>query len=81
MWPTDSFWGNALIFAAAGYGLLLFAGLGSLLGRDERGRKVLRMAPLVLACIILAYVASALLLTGLQAEDGCIYDAKHPSDC
>lgn len=82
MWPTDNPWANALAFAAAGYGLLLAAAIGSLLARSSRGRKLLRAAPLVLAGILMAYLASALLILPTnEPEDDCIYSSAHPSDC
>jgi hypothetical protein len=82
MWPTDNAWANALVFAAAGYGVVLAAAIGSLLGRSSRGRRLLKAAPLVLAGILMAYLASALLILPTnEPEDDCIYSSAHPSDC
>ena len=82
MWPTDNAWANVLVFATAGYALILAAAFGSLLGRSSRGRTVLKVAPLVLAGILVVYLASALLIGPPgKPDDDCIYSSAHPSDC
>jgi hypothetical protein len=43
---------------------------------------LLKAAPLVLAGILMAYLASALLILPTnEPEDDCIYSSAHPSDC
>jgi hypothetical protein len=81
MWPTDSVWGNTLIFAAAGFLLILCAELGSVLGTSTHGRRVLRGAPVVLVLALVAYVAVVLLGVDRPRGAGCIYAPQHPSDC
>lgn len=82
MWPTDNAWANTLVFAAAGYALVLAAAFGSLLGQSSRGRTVLKAAPLVLAGLLVIYLASALLILSVEKRDeDCISSSAHPSDC
>lgn len=83
MWPTDSVWGNALLFAAAGYGFVAAAALGSVLGRSSRGRRFLMAAPLALGGLLAAYIAASLLTATANkpSEQNCIYSDEHPSDC
>lgn len=82
MWPTDNAWANTLVLAAAGYALVLAAAFGSLLSQSPRGRMVLKAAPLVLAGLLVIYLASALLIFPPEKRDEhCIYSSAHPSDC
>lgn len=81
MWPTASLWGNALIFAAIGFGGLVCAELGRVLGASAGGRKALRRAPIVLACLIVVYVGLVLVVTPRPAPQACPYNAEHPSEC
>ncbi len=81
MWPTDSLWANALIFAAAASAVVLFAALGGVLSQSASGRKALKLAPAILAGAILAYVALSLWSAPHQQIDKCIYAIGHPSQC
>ncbi|WP_421994034.1 hypothetical protein [Reyranella sp.] len=81
MWPTESIWGNVLIFAAVGYAMILSAALGSVLGQSGAGRKVLGAAPFVLAVALVAYVGTSLVLADRPGPTDCLYDKSHPSEC
>jgi hypothetical protein len=81
MWPTDDIWGNALVFAAAGGALILAAFLGSVLGRSEQGRRIMKAASLGVAVLIVLYFAVAMHARFSGAAKECIYAPAHPSDC
>jgi VIT1/CCC1 family predicted Fe2+/Mn2+ transporter len=81
MWPTDTIWGNTLIFTAAGGALIIAAFLGSVLGRSSEGRRAMKAASIGLGILILCYVAAAMSGIGSNTEEGCIYAPAHPSDC
>lgn len=81
MWPTDNILRNALIFAAAGAALMVTALLGSLLGRSSEGRKAMKVGSIGLSILIVVYLAAAIHATWTEADEGCIYAPKHPSDC
>jgi hypothetical protein len=59
MWPTDSLWANASLFAALASALVLAAGIASVVHRSTAGHKLLQLAPLFLGAAIAAIVASA----------------------
>ncbi|MFZ5778742.1 MAG: hypothetical protein ACOY4R_00870 [Pseudomonadota bacterium] len=79
----DDMWGNVLLAAAIGYGLIAAAALGSVLGQSTAGRRALRKAPMLLGGLLIAYVAVALLLTttGKPRQENCVYSSEHPSNC
>ncbi|CAN5892166.1 hypothetical protein BH11PSE3_BH11PSE3_28110 [soil metagenome] len=81
MWPTESLWGNAFIFAAVGCAILVAAAMGAVFGNSRWGRRLLWLAPVVLAGLLIAYVSVGLLRTQPQAAKKCIYNSEHPSEC
>lgn len=81
MWPTDDVWMNALMLAVSGSALILAAALGSVLGRSEGGRKILKAAPIALCLLVGVYVAAAMHGQSPGRGKDCIYANAHPSDC
>lgn len=81
MWPTDDIWMNALIFAATGGVLILVAFLGSVLGRLEEGRRVMKAASIGLGILIVLYIAAAIYVSSSSPDEECIYAPAHPSEC
>ncbi len=81
MWPTDDIRANALIFAAMGAALILAALLGSVLGRSEEGRRLMKAASIGLGILIVLYIAAATYMPSSEPDKECLYAPTHPSDC
>ena len=81
MWPTDNAWANALVFAAAGYALVLAAAFGSLLGQSSVGARCSRPHRWCLLILVVDLASALLIFSAEKWDEDCIYSSAHPSDC
>ena len=55
--------------------------VGSVLGRSTEGRRAIKVASFGLSALVVVYIAAAMYVSLPEADEYCIYAAKHPSDC